>query len=367
MFQRDSHLKAVQATALRLSAQYPDAQIQFYGIDSNPEVLQGVNAVDISSKSLEQLSGCDYLICCLGGYLLNKTIKQYQNSKTKVIALFPGVVSHFQLDAFISRFNADQVWLNCPADEKFYKTLCKVFGVKNNGILYGACWVNTINLPIKNPASSISIFFEQTQIVSNRKTAYQLQKQLFNLFQSNPQRQYLYKIRNNFYNEYLLGVRQSVQSLPNVIIVDELIEQDLVLADEFLSISSSAMIEGLLWGKHCYLLGKEYLDSDNAEIYSRSNLFLDGRAKGVDKYWMKERVFQPVKVICMATIKKQAPKEYTHRNFLNIKLWIIKLCFKYPKMIRLLLNSQRMLAIQKSLEYLSQLNIGYCESCNHYN
>lgn len=150
-----------------------------------------------------------------------------------------------------------------------------------------------------------------------------------------------------------MDIRQSVQSLPNVIIVDELIEQDLVLADEFLSISSSAIIEGLLWGKHCYLLGKEYLDSDNTEIYSRSNLFLDGCAKGVDKYWMKERVFQPLKVICMATIKKQTPKEYTHRNFLNIKFWIIKLCFRYPKIIRLLLNNQRILAIQKSLEYLS--------------
>lgn len=354
VFQRDSHLKAVQATALRMSAQFPDAQIRFYGIDSNPKLRQDANALDISINSLEQLSDCDYLICCLGGYLLNKVIKQYQNSETKVIALFPGVVSHFQLDAFISRFNADQVWLNCPTDEKFYKALCKVFDVKNNGILYGACWVNAIDLCSKTDLSKsdTSIFFEQTQIVTNGEVANRLQEQLLRIFQSNPQKQYLYKTRNNLHNEYLSSIRQRVQNLPNVTIINHLSEEDLVLADEFLSISSSALIEGLLWGKSCCLLGREYLDDDNAEVYSRSNLFLDSCTKGADKRWLKQRVSQPRKTICIAAVKKQISKKYTRKNMIRIKFWIIQLCIKNPKLIRLLWNKQRLLAIQRSLEYL---------------
>lgn len=351
VFQRDSHLKAVQATALRMSAQFPDAQIRFYGIDSNPNLRQDANALDISINSLEQLSDCDYLICCLGGYLLNKVIKQYQNSETKVIALFPGVVSHFQLDAFISRFNADQVWLNCPADFELYAKLCQVFGVCNNGVLYGAAWFLEPDHKVTNDGATI--FFEQTQIISDTQTSRQIELQIIDIIQKNLDKPFIYKLRQNIHNEFLVKIRERLASFANVQMVSVLSDEMLASADVFLSISSSAIVEGLLLDKQCFLLDRQYLDIDGLEFFDGSNIFLNQSTGKINRRWLDDRVCLPKKWLDIQQIeKKQIFAQFPKRNLWQISLWLIQVMCYYPKLWRVVVLKGRFYAIQKSLEYV---------------
>lgn len=346
VFQKDSHLKAVQATALRLSQQYANAEIQFYALDSDIEVGQ-IDAVNITTAELQAIQDCDYLISCLGGYLLNKLIAQFADSDTKIIALFPGIVSHYQLDAFISRFNADQVWLNCPADFKLYADLCQTFGVKNNGILYGASWF--MDVPNNLNCSGGIIFFEQTQIINDTKTAQQVELQLIDIIQKNFDKPFIYKLRQNIHNDHLVTIRKHLAQFANVQMVGVLSDEMVANADTFLSISSSAVVEGLLLGKQCFLLDKQYLDVDGLEFFKKSNLFLNAKP---NSNWLKSRVFAPVSRVMLETISKRLPKKFNQRSFGVIMCKIVLLMWHYPKLFVLIGKSNRIIAIQKSLEYL---------------
>lgn len=293
VFQRDSHLKAVHATALRLIIQYRQADIRFFGIEADADVniLSSFDGVKLSLDEADQLGDRDYLICCLGGYLLNKLIQKFQSTNVKIISIFPGIVSHYQIDAFITRFNADQVWLNCPADYEFYARLCKAFGVKNNGILYGASWFIHGKCQ-KDSLENKTIFFEQTQLNLNDSLIEKMLTQLNVLIQEHPNRLFIYKTRNNMQSQSLEIIRQNLTSLPNVKLVDELSDNDICQADSYLSVSSSAIVEGLLLGKNCYLLSRSYLDQDTAEIFARSGMFLD-ELNFLSLDWLEHRIYPP--------------------------------------------------------------------------
>lgn len=354
VFQKDSHLKAVEMTALRVMKQYADADICFFGLMTDGSIKPNL-AIPyrmITYKSLSTMTDCDYLICCLGGYSLNQLIKCYEHETTKVIALFPGIVSHYQLDAFITRFNADQVWLNCPADRDFYARLCHVFNVQDNGILYGIPWVDS-SLAKDHPSNNSVIFFEQTQLIVDSCMADKVATQLVNIIQSKPDRPFIYKTRNNMHNEYLLNIRDQVQSFPNVKIVHELSRQDVIEANEYLSISSSAIIEGLLQGKQCYLLSNEYLDDDNREIFGGSGIFLDDHSPTINRNWLAERVCMPSDYVDLQDVKKQHLRSFYKRNILTIVWQLMSICLYYPKLSRIAFDRTNLKAVQKSLEYLS--------------
>lgn len=370
MFQRDSHLKAVQATALRLSVQYPDAQIQFYGIDSSPEILQGINALDISSKSLEQLSSCDYLICCLGGYLLNVVIAGFRDTHTKVISLFPGIVSHYQLDAFISRLNADAVWLNSKSDYLLYKEICKVFEVENNGICYGMAWLNlpttskTDQLRSSNVIRSV-IFFEQIEILSNTKNQGLFSNLMLDLFQNHPNVNFLYKTRNHLASDFLENFRRQISLIHNVVVIDNLMDEQIDNADAYLSISSSALIEGLVMRKNVGLLDKRLLDKHAMEFYHGSNLFIKKNQMDFfapNKTWQDQRITPPKQVIDLDCIKKNQSlvSLAKKRRLISIIFYILKLAVSHPKLIGLGFAKNSLVNIQKALEYLQNYNV-FCK------
>lgn len=351
VFQKDSHLRAVLATAFRLRKDYPQAKIQFFVIDAPSDSMQWLpdGVVFLSVENLTPMQDCDYLVCCLGGYLLNKVIGQYHQTQTKIIALFPGIVSHYQLDAFITRFNADQVWLNCPADVQFYTKLCQVFGVPNNGVLYGASWFLQKNNQSISDGSTI--FFEQTQIINNQATAQKIELQLIGLIKKNPNIPFIYKLRENIHNEYLVTMREHLAQFANVQMVSVLNDSDVQKADTFLSISSSAIVEGLLLGKQCYLLDKAYLDDDAREFFGQSNLFLSGNLSP-NPNWLTDRVFAPVSTVILETISKQSPKKFHQRSLIVVVVKMVLLAWRYPKLFFLFGKSDRIRTIKKSLEYL---------------
>lgn len=353
MFQKDSHFKAVYATSMRVCQQYPKAQGQFFAVDAQfGDDDLPIDVLRVGIGELDILGDCDFLFCCLGGYLLNKVIKYYQQTQTKIISLFPGVVSHYQLDAFISRFNADQVWLNCRADYELYTKLCQVFGVKNNGILYGASWF--IDIPSQQShINSSTIFFEQTQIINNLKIARQVKQQLGEIIQNNPNRPFIYKMRHNVYNEYLAEIRQYVGSFQNVAVVDDLTIEDISDADTYISISSSAIIEGVLLGKQCWLLSRSYLNNDAIEIFKDSHIFLDSPTNQAPNLnWVNSRICPPKNSFDISNMIKQQSIHFKKRSLVHIIGWLICMTWQYPKIWQLCFQNRKLKSIQKSLEYL---------------
>lgn len=373
VFQRDSHLKAVQATALRLSNQYPGAQIQFYGIDSHSRLLQGVNALEISSSSLELLSDCDYLICCLGGYLLNTVIASFRHSHTKVISLFPGIVSHYQLDAYISRLHADQVWLNSESDYLLYQRICEVFRVENNSICHGAAWLNLPNvLKVNQPQPSKEvhsvIFFEQIEILSDKQDQRFFFNLMLDLFKNHPKVSFVYKIRSHAEEGFLDDFRRKISFLCNVTVVDNLTDEQVDCVDAYLSISSSALIEGLLMHKSVGLLNASLMDKYSMEFYRDSNLFLKDSKLNFSKpnsEWISQRIAMPCQTIDLYAIKKNQTwvSPTVKRHFVFIIFYILKLTVFHPKMIGLAFSKESLASTQKALEYL-QNSQGYSVNTN---
>lgn len=337
---------------MRVCQQYPKAQGQFFAIDAqfgDDDLPIDVLCVDIGE--LDVLNDCDFLFCCLGGYLLNKVIKYYRQTQTKIISLFPGIVSHYQLDAFISRFNADQVWLNCRADYELYTKLCQVFGVKNNGILYGASWF--IDIPSQQShTNSSTIFFEQTQIINNLKIARQVKQRLGEIIQNNPNKPFIYKMRHNIHNEYLAEIRQYVGSFQNVAVVDDLTIENISDADTYIAISSSAIVEGVLLGKQCWLLSQSYLNNDAIEIFKNSHIFLDSPNQTINLNWVNNRIYLPKNSFDANSVIKQQPIHFKKRSLMYIIGWLARVVWQYPKIWQLCFQKRKLKSIQKSLEYL---------------
>lgn len=362
LFKRDSHLKAVKSTALRIGAQYK-CEATFIGIDS--EVLcshESCSAIYIGKEDLSILSGYDYVIACLGGYLLNRTIAILKDTDTKVISIFPGIVSHYQLDAFISRLNADQVWLNSKADSDLYSKLCRLLKRPNNSILYGMSWLDLDKATNKSDStikSNKAIIFEQTEILSDSNSRKRFIKVLEKIIVLNPEVNFKYKIRDNSLDHYFLKLRKSLEQFRNVDVVCKLDHNDIAQASYYLSISSSALIEGIVYGKDSYIMDGYLLDSDSREFYSNSNielksLELKNVCMSMNQYWYNQRVSLPISNVNLLSVqKKNTSLVFKNRSYSSIRLMLLKLIFCYPKTASLFANKSKVVAIQKSLEYLS--------------
>lgn len=361
LFKRDSHFKAVKSTALRLCAQYNYEPI-FIGINSDYFPINETHSViHIDTQDLTILFEYDYVIACLGGYLLNHVVSILKDKDAKIISIFPGIVSHYQLDAFISRLNVDQVWLNSKADLELYNKICKIFRIKTNGLLYGMSWLNSNNCNQKHLSlitdNEKAIFFEQTE-VSNNLDKITIMKAVIKLVTSNSNVSFKYKIRDNTKDMHFTILRNHLNKMQNVEVVTELSDKDIETVKYYLSVSSSALIEGIVKGKKSYIIDYKLMDSDSREFYKGSNIHLKhyklSTSMQMNPIWYYERVATPKKEVDLQSIEKNKICIYTHHRSLSyIKLKIIKLIFFYPKMIFLLRRKDKLLSFQKSLEYLS--------------
>lgn len=362
LFKRDSHFKAVKSTALRLCSQY-NCEPTFIGIDSKYFPTDKVHSiVHIDIQDLTSLSKYNYVIACLGGYLLNHVITELRDTTTKVISIFPGIVSHYQLDAFISRLNADQVWLNSKADLTLYKKICKIFKINNNGILYGMSWLclnscNHTNLTLIKREES-AIFFEQTEIANNDSDKKKIVEAINKLVIANSSISFKYKIRDNTEDIYFLALRDYINKMTNVEVVTELSDSNISNAKYYLSISSSALIEGLIEGKKSFIIDYKLMDLDSREFYKGSNIHLKNykipTSMQINPAWYDQRVGIPKQEVDLFSVGKN--KIYVNSNQRSLSyiiLKIIKLIPIYPKMAFLLKSKHKILGFQKSLEYLS--------------
>ena len=362
LFKRDSHFKAVKSTALRLCEQYK-CEHTFIGIESEYLPNNEIYSITyIGKEDLTSLCKYDYVVACLGGYLLNKVISVLRDEDTKVISIFPGIVSHYQLDAFISRLNSDQVWLNSESDFELYDAICKLFGYTNNSLLYGMSWLNSdVKLSKKHSILKHEevIFFEQTEILSN----IQRKRQFFNLLEKiillNPHLKFKYKIRNNATDNYFSKLRSRLNQFENVEVVEDLTCVDISQATYYLSLSSSALVEGIAYGKRSYLMDKSLLDSDSREFYKNSNIEMKGFvlsniSEPINSDWCRQRISLPlIYVDLFSCYKNKNHIFFEKRSFNIIRLMIFRLSSSYLKMFHLIFNEPRLKSIQKSLEYLS--------------
>lgn len=349
-------------TALRVCKQY-NCQPILIGIDSEYRPIQELHPITyLDKKDLSSLSEYDYVVACLGGYLLNQIILILKDTTTKVISIFPGIVSHYQLDAFISRLNVDQVWLNSKADFELYDKICKIFKCPNNSILYGMSWLNLDNHKKKeetNIKSEEAVFFEQTAIFQNNKSKQIYADTLSKIIILNPKVNFKYKMRENSADDYFIALRKYLSQFENVKVVKELTQTEILEAKYFLSVSSSALIEGIVYGKDSYIINKILLDIDSKEFYENSNIELDELVLNniytvVNNKWYRQRVCLPCETTNLLSIyKKDSLIIFKNRSHIFIRLMLLKLAFFYPKIARLILNKPRIVSTQKSLEYLS--------------
>lgn len=367
LFKRDSHFKAVKSTALRVCAQYK-CEATFIGIDA--EALcshESCSIIYIYENDLSILSRYDYVIACLGGYLLNRTIAILKDTDTKVISIFPGIVSHYQLDAFISRLNADQVWLNSRVDFDLYSIICQLYKRKNNGLLYGMSWIDNCLLSntkkiVKNPYKAV--FFEQTEILSNNNKRDRFLLRINEIINMNPDVFFKYKIRNNVEDLFFTEIRKNLNCLPNVDVVNTLSEKDILESLYYLSISSSALIEGFLLGKNSYIIDWNLLDNDSKEFFKYSEIALSSNKLSDEKFsinnnWLLKRVTVPVKAIDLKSIDKInvtdcSITQYRSHNY--IRFTLLKLGLKYRFAFNLVFKREVVCSIQKALEYLEMNN-----------
>lgn len=360
LFKKDSHFKAVHATALRLCAQY-DCQSVFIGIDTDYCPTNHKEIVYLQRDNLDCLVDYDYVVVCLGGYLLNFVIRRLANTQTKVVSIFPGIVSHYQLDAFISRLNADQVWLNSRADYELYSKICKVLGVENNSLLYGMSWLDLklcSQLIDNNIVKESAIIFEQTEILSNPDEKLEWGELLKKLILSNPNVKFSYKVRDNSSDFYFKELRAILNNFDNVKVTSSLELDDILNSKYFLSISSSALVEGIAYNKTSLIVGKKFQDLDSKEFYHLSNLELTRNTlvennNTVNKKWRLKRILLPkLKINILESIKKEFYISFKKRNYIYLRLLIIRIAIYYPRVLRLIVDAKRLQAIQKSLEYL---------------
>ncbi len=362
LFKRDSHFKAVKSTALRVCAQY-NCEPVFIGIDSDfSPSNEAYSVVHIDKQDLTSLYEYDYVIACLGGYLLNQVVFALRDTDTKVISIFPGIVSHYQLDAFISRLNTDQVWLNSKADFDLYSKLCKLFKCSNNGIPYGMSWLNLENVINSNSVSKTSeaIFFEQTEILLNTDSKHKQRfiNTLEEIITSNLAVKFKYKVRDNSTDKYFILLREHLDKFENVEIVKELTEINVLQAKYYLSVSSSALVEGIVYGKNSYIVDTGLLDLDSKEFYRNSNIelrnpILTQVSTSMNNKWYKHRVALPINNVDLLSIhKKHNFIAIKNRNHNSIRVIFFRLSLFYPKLVYLFLNKPKIIAIQKSLEYL---------------
>ncbi|MGP5100932.1 DUF6716 putative glycosyltransferase [Psychrobacter celer] len=361
LFKKDSHFKAVHTTALRLCEQYECMPV-FIGIDTDYHPKGNKRLSYIQRDNLDCLVDYDYVVACLGGYLLNFVIRRLASTQTKVVSIFPGIVSHYQLDAFISRLNADQVWLNSRADYELYSKICKVLRVKNNGLLYGMSWLdlNLCSHLISNKSVRESaIIFEQTEVLSNFNDKLEWGRLLKKIIISNPKVSFIYKVRDNSSDIYFRELRSGLSRYDNVEIVSNLEPSSILNSKYFLSISSSALVEGLAYNKISLIVGKKLQDLDSKEFYHLSNLelmsnVLKDNNNIINSKWKLERILLPKsKINLLAFTKKESYMTFETRSYSYLRLLIIQLAVYYPKVVRLILDTRRLKATQKSLEYSS--------------
>lgn len=357
IFQKDSHFKAVHATALRLCEQYKCKPV-FIGIDTDYHPKGSKKLSYLQRDNLDCLVDYDYVVACLGGYLLNFVIRRLASNQTKVISIFPGIVSHYQLDAFISRLNADQVWLNSRADYEFYSKICKVLRVKNNGLLYGMSWIKTFNAPRNKPSRKRGykhvIFFEQTNIPNIIKNKESFKRKVTLIFAKNQKTFFQYKVRDNTELDFFIKLRQDVDKHENVQIVKDLDCQDIQGADLYLSISSSAIIEGLVYNKSVALISRHLADTDSREFFKGSGLYLKDthlyREINANDKWMRYRVKKPERYVVLKSIKKRDLSKPYNRKLIYYTLIGILFFIRPTISLQAITNKER---VFKSIDYFN--------------
>lgn len=360
LFKRDSHFKAVQSTALRICAQYK-CEATFIGIDAEVQYShESCSVIYIGKDDLSILSGYDYVIACLGGYLLNHVVRALYGTNVKIISVFPGIVSHYQLDAFISRLNVDQVWLNSKADLDLYRVICKVFRRPFNGILYGMSWLeNNIQISYNLcQKDKTAIFFEQTEILSSHLKRIEFESCFKRIVGYNPNVLFKYKIRDNSDDFYFSKLRMELASIDNVVIVNKLSDTDIFDASYYLSISSSALIEGLVYGKSTFIIDYSLLNLESKEFFKDSKIILKdfdlSHSRNVNVKWYNKRISTPLDKVDLNSFSKNSGfgKSYNMSRF-NIITKLIMLSLLNFQFLLPIFSKTRLASVQKALDYIN--------------
>lgn len=303
--------------------------------------LVNLNYGDILSRKKNILKKYDILFIFSGGKLLNNLIeiRNKNNFKCIIFSAFPGIVADEQLDAFITRLNADFVLLNSKKDKSIYSEICKQLKVTDNGILYGASWFNWISR-VKESTSNDIVFFEQIDVPYELNKRKELILKLNEFARENKNINIIIKTRtvnSDKKEKNLKYISKNINLESNCLFSDENIEYLISKMLFGITISSSVVIEAILRNKKIYTITDFKNNSDYSDFYHNSGITIKlnetlTTTTNLNKTWVKQNVANPRDNI-NTIINKSLSSNINHRK---IK---ISTCKKYSFLYKVIIKN----------------------------
>ncbi|TEA78016.1 DUF6716 putative glycosyltransferase [Allopusillimonas ginsengisoli] len=291
----------------------------------------------------------DVIVFSCGGRDLNALLDRVRRKadRIKAVALFPGIVMDSQLDAFITRAGCDIVLLNSEMDAGIYRRVCHALGLQNNGIVYGAAWLEAHaggqvdNSSAKDVVGILpsTAFFEQLYVPCRRKERQRLAQDLILIAERNPHRMFLIKGRSaepgsRQVPEALCRIIADIGKPVNMSFTEAPVNSVLEIVDSCLSISSSAAIEALLLRKNVYLLSGYASEGSHDQYFQDSGLIVQAeqvdfmRPPAACSRWLRENVQHPA--FGLETVKHRLMQPKNELRVLPARCSITKLALAFP-------------------------------------
>lgn len=149
-----------------------------------------------NARPLPDLSGIsevDVIVAATGGRLLNHMINTMNGSRRPIfISVFPGILVDEQLEALLTRVNADIVCMNSRKDFDRFSRICSALQIGSRGLLTGPLWSMPSKIsapPLINP-NRYHLFAEQ-DIIPNDQAVEKLSALLADLANRFPEDKFL--------------------------------------------------------------------------------------------------------------------------------------------------------------------------------
>lgn len=220
--------------------------------------LEWLDVTKVADQS--QLRTVKYIFAGLGGRDLNQLIKtlkiKLHNTSPIIIGYFPGILHLRIFESLTTRLLCDQVLLNCERDYKLYQQIARATTRNENGILFGAPWIRPALA--SNPTKEISfLFIEQSIVPESLKDRTNLVKNLIKLAKQQPDWKCVVALRarqgeaSSHSTEHCLEkiYNRLKPDLENLHFVVEDIDMLIARSHHVATISSSAALTSLAWGK----------------------------------------------------------------------------------------------------------------------
>jgi hypothetical protein len=257
------------------------------------------NLLNINQLNEIEFFNCDLMILSLGGKDINKVlqIKNLLNKRVLTASIFAGIITEYQIEAFITRLNCDFVFLSSLKEKKIYSKVSKAFGYVDNSKITGVNWIeNNFDKKDKNIQSIIKkdddiVFIEQIYIPTSLNDRIYLLRKLINI-SKNLNKKLFIKLRNEYINDIFslknIAIKNNLDK--NIVFLEEEISIILKKYDNFISISSSVAIEIIIKNKKIFLLDDFGYKNTFLGHFAESGLIKNSKnISSFEKFYINEK------------------------------------------------------------------------------